>query len=168
MKKVYEEFLRVVANKKLSKHSSWWRPLENVFRLRLQKTSWSRPLYSPYSYVFRRCLHLKTSWSRPVYLPWPYVFKTSSRRFQDVLKTPWKKVFKTSSRYLQDVFNTSSEHPQDVLLRRLQDVFNMSCKDVFKTFSRRTIRLNCLPRSRICLGHISEKFMSSAENLQVW
>ena len=47
---------------------------EDVF-----KTSWSRPLYSSWSYVF------KTSWSRPIY----------SRRFQDV--------FKTSSSYLQDL-----------------------------------------------------------------
>ena len=30
-----------------NKHSSWWRPLEDVFRLRLQKTSWSRRTCSP-------------------------------------------------------------------------------------------------------------------------
>ena len=49
----------------------------------------------------------KTSWSRPIYSSWLYVFKTSSRRLaktsskrlQDVLKN----VFKTSSRRLQDV-----------------------------------------------------------------
>ena len=41
----------------------------------------------------------KTSWSRPIYLSWPYVFKTSSRRLQDV--------FKTFSRRLQDIFKTS-------------------------------------------------------------
>ena len=29
---------------------------------------------------------LKTSWSRPIYSSWPYIFKTSSRRFQDVLQ----------------------------------------------------------------------------------
>ena len=59
---------------------------------------------------------------------------------------------------LQDVFKTSS--------RRLQDIFKTSCKDAFKLFW--IIRLNCLPGSRICLGHTSEKFMVSVENLQVW
>ena len=68
-------------------------------------------------FVFRRRLQdvFKTSWSRPIYLPWPYVFKTSSRRFQDV--------FKTSSRRFEDVFKMSSRHLQDVLQRYLQDVF---------------------------------------------
>ena len=75
----------------------------------------------------------KTSWSRPIYSSWPYVFKTSSRCLQDV--------FKTSSRRLQGVFKTSS--------RRLQGIFKTSCKDIFKTFPRRTIRLNCLPRSHL-------------------
>ena len=142
-----------------------WRRLEDAFRLRLQKTSWSRPIYSS----------------------WPYVFKTSSRRLQDVFKTSSRRlqdVFKTSSRHLQDVLprrlqnvfktssrrlaKTSSRHLQDVLQKRLQDIFKTSCKDAFKMFWRRIIRLNCLPSSRICLGHTSEKFMVSVENLQVW
>ena len=55
------------------------------------------------------------------------VFKTSSRHLQDV--------FKTSSRRLQGVFKTSS--------RCLKDIFKTSCKDIFKTFLRRTIKLNC-------------------------
>ena len=42
----------------------------------------------------------KTSWSKPIYSSWPYVFKTSSRRFQHVFKTSCKSVFKTSSRRL--------------------------------------------------------------------
>ena len=86
------------------------------------------------------------------------IFKSSSKRLQDVCKN----VFKTFSRRLQDVFNTSS--------RRLQYIFTTSCKDAIKMFwiMFRIIRLNCLPSSRICLGHISEKFMVSAENLQVW
>ena len=65
-----------------SKHSSWWRHLEDVFRLRLQKTSWSRPIYSS----------------------WSYVFKTSSRRFEDVFKQSSRRLGKKSSRHLQDVF----------------------------------------------------------------
>ena len=81
-----------------------------VFRRRLQdvliKTN-----------MFALALRLqKTSWSRPIYSSWPYVFKTSSRRLQDVSKT-------------------SST--------RLQHVFKTSCKDIFKTFSRRTIKLIC-------------------------
>ena len=43
----------------------------------------------------------KTSWSRPIYSSWQYVFKASSRRFQDI--------FKTSSRCFQDLFKTSSK-----------------------------------------------------------
>ena len=71
----------------------------NMFALalRLQKTSWSRPIYSSWPYVF------KTSSRR-----FQDVFKTSSRRFQDVFKTSCKNVFKTSSRRLQDVFKTPS------------------------------------------------------------
>ena len=94
-------------------------------------------------FVFRRRLQdvFKTSWSRPIYSSWPYVFKTSSRRLQDVFKTSSRRLAKTSSRHLQDVFKT--------FWRRLQDIFKTSCKDIFKTFSRRTIRLNCLPRSHL-------------------
>ena len=114
----YYTAIQMIHKKTLpSKHSSWWRRLEDVFHLRLQKTSSrrlpdvliSRRIYSPYSYVFRRCLQdvFKTSWSRPIYSSWPYVFKTSLRRFQNV--------FKTTS-------------------RRFQDVFKTFCKNVSKTF----------------------------------
>ena len=71
----------------------------------------------------------KTSWSRPIYSSWPYVFKTSSRRFEDVIKTFPKR--------FQDVFKTSSRRFEDVLQRRLLHVFKTSCKNVFKTSSRR-------------------------------
>ena len=43
----------------------------------------------------------------------------------------------TSSRRLQDVFKMFSRRLQDVLPRCLQDVFKMSCKNIFKTSSRR-------------------------------
>ena len=137
---------------------------EDVF-----KTSWSRRICSPQPYVFRRrlqdvlvktnifvlaiCLQdvFKTS-SRPL----QGVFKTSSRRLdqdeyvclsltssEDVFKTSSRRLGQdqyirlgyTSSRRLQDVFKTSS--------RCLQDIFKTSCKDIFKTFSRRTIKLIC-------------------------
>ena len=97
-----------------SNHSSWWRRLspsssEDVFI----KTN-----------IFALVLRLqKTSWSRSIYSSWSYVFKTSSR-----------------------------------CLARMPSRF----------FERRIIWLNCLPSSRICLGHTSEKFMVSVGNLQVW
>ena len=105
----------------------------------LMKTSWRR-----LEGVF--CLHLqKTSWSRPIYLSWSYLFKTSSRRSQalsrlaktssDILQKRLQDIFKTSLRRLRDIFKTSS--------RRLQDIFKTSYKDVIQTFSRRIIKLNC-------------------------
>ena len=49
--------------------------------------------------MFALALRLqKTSWSRPIYLSWPYVFKTSSRRFQEVFKTSSRHLAKMSSR----------------------------------------------------------------------
>ena len=146
-----------------------------VFRRRLQDVLIKTNIFT---------LHIrlqKTSWPRPIYSSWSYVFKTVSRRLanmsskhlQDVFKTSCKNVFKTSSRRLA---KTSSRH--------LQDVFKMSCKDVFKTCSRCIIELIWCPwdvfktflkRSpktviyrRICLGHTSEKFMVSVQNLQEW
>ena len=74
---------------------TFWRRLEDVFRLRLQKTS-SRRL------------------GQDQYIRLGY---TSSRRLQDVFKTFSRRlqdVFKTFSRRLQDIFKTSSRHLQDV------------------------------------------------------
>ena len=117
------------------------------------------------TYVFRRRLQnvFKTFWSRPIYSPWSYVFKASSRRFQDVLQKCLQDVFKTSSRRLaktfsrplqnvfktscKNVFKTSSRHLQDVLQRCLQDLFKTHHRvnlflvtrfqDAFETFSKR-------------------------------
>ena len=81
---------------------------------------------------------------------------------EDVLKMSFVFVFRR--RLNQEKYIRLGHKPSI----RLQDVFKKSCKsickyckDVFKTFSRGIIRLNCLPRSRICLGHTSEKFMVS-------
>ena len=157
---------KTMSNKynKPSKHSSWWRRLEDVFRLRLQKTSWSRRIYSPYTYVFRRRLQdvLTKTNIFVLVIRLQDVFKTSLGRLQDVSQKRLQDIFKTSPRHFQDVFKTSSRHLQDILLRRfqdvfktssrrlaktssrhVQDVFKTSCKDVFKTFSRRIIELNC-------------------------
>ena len=105
---------------------------------------------------------------------------TSSRGPQNVLKTSCKNVFKISSRRLQTVYPVDiswkcvedifARHFQDIFIRssrRFEDVFKTFCKDVFNTFLRRIIRLNCLSRSRICPGHTSEKFIVSVENLQM-
>ena len=97
---------------KPSKHSSWWRCLEDVFGLRLQKTS-SRRLdqdeYIRLTHTSSRRLHqdqhirLGHTSSRRL----QDVFKTSSRHLQDVFKMFWKR--------LQDIFKTSSRRFQDEL-----------------------------------------------------
>ena len=90
------------------------RRLEDVFYLRLQKTSYRRLQdvlikTNMFALTFRL---QKTSWSRPIHLPWLYVFKTSSRRF-----------VKTFSRHLQDVFKTYHQ-VKLFLLTRLWEAFN--------------------------------------------
>ena len=161
-----------------TKHSSWWRRLEDVlktsfvfvFRRRLDQDEYIRLTHTSSEDVF------KTSSSRSTYSSWSYVFKTSSRRFQDVFKTSSRRfqdVFKTSCK---NVFKTSSRRLQDVLQRYLQDVFKTyhqvklflltNLRDVFNTFLRRTAKT--VIYRRICLGHTSEKFMVSVQNLQEW
>ena len=77
-------------------------------------------------FVFRRHPQgvFKASWSRRIYSPYSYVFR---RRLQDVFKCldqdQYIRLGHTSSRRLQVVFKTSSRHLQDVLQRCLQDVF---------------------------------------------
>ena len=97
-----------------SKHSFWWRCLENVL-----KTS--------FVFAFRGRLQ-------------DVLFKTNIF----VLAIRLQDVFKTFSRRLQDVFKTFSRRLQDVLQKRLQDIFKTSSKrlqdvlkNVFKTSSRR-------------------------------
>ena len=68
-----------------------------VFRRRLQDV-----LIKTNMFVLALRLQ-KTSWSRPIYSSWLYVFKTSSRCLQDVFKTSSRRLAKTSSRHLQDV-----------------------------------------------------------------
>ena len=107
-----------------SKHLSWWRRLENVFRLHLQKTSWSRRIYSPYSYVFRRRLQdvlIKINIFVLV-IRLQDVFKASSRRLTKTFSRSLQNVFRTSCK---NVFKTSSRRLQDVLQRCLQDLFKM-------------------------------------------
>ena len=140
----------------------------------LMKTS-EDVLKTSFVFVFRRLLRAS---SRPLDRDEYICFSHSSS--EDVLKTSSRhldqdqyiRLGHTSSRRLQDVFKTSStplaKTSSRRLQKRLQDIFKTSCKDAFKIFWRRIIRLNCFPGSRICLGHTSEKFMVSVENLQVW
>ena len=100
--------LFIVLSQPPSKHSSGWRRLEDVFRLRLPKTSSRRlqdVLIKTNMFTLALCLQ-KTSSRRLGEDQYIRLGYTSSRRLQDV--------FKTSSRHLQDVFKTSSRHLQDV------------------------------------------------------
>ena len=109
---------------------------EDVFRLRLQKTSSRRLDQDEY-------VHLSLMSSEDV-------FKTSSRRLgQD----QYIRLGYTSSRRLQDVFKTSSRrlaktssrHLQDVLLRRFQEVFKTSSRLLAKMCSRRLSKMSSRP-----------------------
>ena len=135
----------------------------NGVKVRVSKNfnKWT-PVYTQQTFVL-----MKTPWRRLEDVFRLRLQKTSSRRLQDVLvKTNifvlsirLQDVFKTFSRRLQDIFKTSS--------RRLQDIFKTSSRlseNFFKTSS--TISKMVIFR-RICLGHISEKFMVSVQNLQV-
>ena len=87
----------------------------------------------------------KTSWSRPIYLSWSYVFKTSSRRLQDIFNTSSRRfqdVLKTFSKRLQDIFKTSSGHLQDVF-----KTFWRPLQDVFKTYHQ--VKLFLLTRFEV-------------------
>ena len=122
--------------------------------MKTSSTLFIKTIYTPYSFFFRSLQDFfKTSWSRPIYSSWLYVFKTSSRRFEDIFKTSSRRfqdVFKTSSSHFQDVFKTYSWHLQDVFKtfwRCLQDVFKRYhqvklflltlFQDVFEIYSKR-------------------------------
>ena len=80
-------------------HLPWWKRLEDVFRLRLQKMSSRRLDQGEYIRLSHTSSEdvFKTSWSRPIYSSWSYVFKVSSRSFQDIFQTSCKNAFKTFS-----------------------------------------------------------------------
>ena len=67
-----------------------------------------------------------TSWSRPIYSSWPYIFKMSSRCFQEIFKTLWKclqDIFKTSCK---NIFKTSCKDIFEIFSRRIIKL-NCSC-----------------------------------------
>ena len=121
-----------------SKHSSWWRRLEDAFRLRLQETS-SRRLDQD-EYV-RLGLTSSRHLCQDQYIRLGH---TSSRRFEDVLQ-----------KRLQDIFKTFWRRFEDVLQRYLQDVF--------KTYHQVTVLVNTSLRS---IQHVSETFFSKDDYLQ--
>ena len=92
--------------KKPSKHSSWWRRLEDVFRLHLQKTS-SR-LLDQDEYVRLSLTSSEDVWVKT------NIFVLAIR-LQDVFKTSCRNVFKTSSRRLQDVGLNACDFDQKAL-----------------------------------------------------
>ena len=107
---------------------------------------------------------LKTSSSRRIYSPNSFVFR---RRLQDILiKTNiiilvirLQDVFKTSSRHLQDFFKTFSRHLQDIFKtfwRRLQDVLQRSLQDVSKTYHQ--VKLFLLTRFQNGFKTYSKRF----------
>ena len=142
-----------------------WRSFEDVFRLRLQKTS-SRRLGQD-QYI---CLgHMSSRRLQDV-------FKTSSRRLQDVFKTSSRRLQDVLPRCLQDVFKTSSRRLAKTSSRHLQDVFKTYHQvklflltrlwKAFNTFLRRSFPKTIIYRG-ICPGNTtSDKFMVSVQNLQ--
>ena len=87
-----------------------WSRFQEVFHLRLQKAS-SRSLdQDEYIRLTHRSLEdvFKTSWSKPIYSPWSYVFKTSCKNVFKTSSRHLQDVFKTSLRCLQDIFKTSN------------------------------------------------------------
>ena len=127
---------------------TFWRRLEVLFRLRLQKTSSGRLDQGEYICLTHTSSEdvFKTSSGHLDQDHYIRLGHLSSRCLQDVFQKRLQDMFKTSSSCFEDVFKTSSRPLCKNILktssRRLQDIFKMSCKDVFKTFSRRIISLN--------------------------
>ena len=110
---------------------------EDVFRLRLQKTS-SRRLNGDGHILINHTSSRRLGQDQYIRLVLQEilqkrlqdVFKTSSRPLQDVLpillqnvfKTSCKYILKTSSRHFEDVFKTSSRRLSKTPSRRFQDV----------------------------------------------
>ena len=135
-----------------------WRRLEDVFRLRLWKTSSRRRDQDEY-------VRLSLTSSEDV------LVKTNifvlAIRLQDVFKTSCRKVFKTSSRRFEDVFKKSSRHLQDVFKTYHQvKLFLLTCLwEAFNTFLRRSFRKTIIYRGIFPGNTTSDKFMVSVQNL---
>ena len=103
------KYLKIIIYKKFSKqllpskHSSWWRSIEDVSRLRFQKTSSRR--------IYFLVVRLQD------------IFKKFSRHLQDVLQKRLEGIFKTPWRRFEDVFKTSSRLIAKMSAWDLQDIF---------------------------------------------
>ena len=104
---------------------------EDVFRLRLQKTSSGRLDQDEYIYLTYTSSEdvFKMSSRRLDQDQYICLGHTFSRRLQNVFKTSSRRLAETSSVRLQDVFKT--------FWRRVQDVFQTSSKHLAKASSRR-------------------------------
>ena len=150
-----------------------WRRLEDVFRLRLHKTSWRRlQVVLIKANMFALSLTssedvFKTSSRCVGQDQYIRLGHTSSRLLQDVLKTSSKRlqdIFKTS---YEDVFKTSTKCLQDLMRNRQVKVFLLTrLWEAFKTFLRSSFP-NAIICSGISLGKtISDRFMVSVQTLQ--
>ena len=79
--------------------------------------------------------YIRQTFSRRLQDALPRHLQNVFKRLQDVLQKRLQGIFKTFSRHLQDIFKRSS--------RRLEDVCKTPCKDLFKTFWKRIININC-------------------------
>ena len=130
-----------------SKHSSWWRRLENVLK-------------SSLVFVFRRCFQdvlIKTNIFALVTRLQRRLRRLGQDQYIRLGHTSSRCLAKTASKRFQDVFKTY--HQVKLLLSTdLWDAFNM--------FQRHTAKM--VVYRRICLGHTFEKFMVSVQSLQEW
>ena len=93
------------------------RHLEDVFRLRLRKTS-SRRLAEDEYIMSSEDVLIKAN----ILILVICLQDVLPRHFQDVFKTSSRLLAKTSSRHFQDIFKTSSRHIAKMSSRHLQDV----------------------------------------------
>ena len=103
------------------------RLLEDVFHLRLQDVLIKTNIFT---LVIRLLDVFKTSWSRPIYSPWLYVFKTSSRRFQDVFKISSRRFQNVLQKRLQDVLQKRFQDVFKTPSRPLAKIFSRCFQDV--------------------------------------
>ena len=155
---------------KPSKHSSWWRRLQDV----LMETNIFVLLIRLQDAFIKTNIFVLAIVLQDVFKTFSRrlqdIFKTSSRRPQDIFKTSsrcFENVFKLSSRRLQDVLKTSSRHLQDVcktyyqvkvfLVTQFQDVFQTYSKRFWDVLLRR-LSTGGLPRShfREISGHCAK------------
>ena len=104
--------------KTYKKHLIFW-SFQNIFRVYRKKPTSKHSSWRRLTSLSSEDVLNKTNMLASALL----LQKTSSKRLQDVLQKCLQEVLKTSSRRVEDVFKT--------------------CKDIFKTFSRCIINLDC-------------------------